>query len=88
MNVLIYYVLLHKINIAVGSRSNAASKRNVKKLFNLSKQKDQRSVKDGVKQFKNIIHNFSSYFLTKEKIEVLSYELDQHLSKLHWPQHY
>ena len=78
-NNLIYSVLLHKFNIAVRSRSNAVSKRHVKKLFNLRKQKDQRSLNDEEKQSKNIIHNFQSYSLTKEEVEALSYGLDQNI---------
>ena len=38
-NVLIFSVLLCKINIAVRSRSNAFTKRHDKKLFNVHKQK-------------------------------------------------
>ena len=79
MNTLIYSTLIHKINIAVRSRSNAVSKRHDKKLFNLRKQEYQRSLNDEEKQSKNIIHNFSSYSLTKEEVEALSYELDQHI---------
>ena len=52
--VLIYSVLLHKINIAVRSSSNAVSKRYDNKHFNLCKQKDQRSLNDGEKQSRNI----------------------------------
>ena len=39
--------------MAVRSSSNAVSKRHDKKLFNLRKQKDQRSLNDGAKQSKN-----------------------------------
>lgn len=54
LNVLIYSVLLHKINIAVRSSSNTVSKRYDNKHFNLCKQKDQRSLNDGEKQSRNI----------------------------------
>ena len=79
LNVLIYSVLFHKINIAVRSRSDAVSKIHDKKLFNLRKQKNQRSLNDEEKQSKNIRHNFSSYSLTKEEVEALSYGIDQHI---------
>ena len=73
-------MLFHKINITVRSRSNAVSKIHDKKLFNLRKQKNQRSLNDEEKQSKNIRHNFSSYSLTKEEVEALSYGIDQHIS--------
>ena len=72
LNVLVYSVLLHKINIAFRSRSNAVSKRHDKKLFNLRKQNNQRSFTDREKQSSYIIHNFSSYSLTREEDEAFS----------------
>ena len=68
LNVLIYSVFFHKINIAVRSSSNAVSKIHDQKLFNLRKQKNQRSLNDEEKQSKNIRHSFSSYSLTKDLI--------------------
>ena len=49
LNVFIYSVLPHKINIAV-----RIGQRHEKKLFNLRKQKDLQSLNDGEKQSKNI----------------------------------
>ena len=51
--------------------------RHEENLFNLRKQKDLQSFNDGEKQSKNIIHDFSSYSLTRE--EALSYGIDQHI---------
>ena len=41
--------------------------------------KNQRSLNEEEKQSKNIRHNFSSYSLTKEEVEALSYGIDQHI---------
>ena len=43
--------------------------------------KNQRSLNEEEKQSKNIRHNFSSYSLTKEEVEALSYGIDQHIPK-------
>lgn len=76
LNVFLYSVLLHKINIAVSGTSNAVIKRHDKKNFNLRKQEYQGSLKDETKQSKNILHNFSSYFFTKDEVEALPYRLE------------
>ena len=60
INVLIYSVLLHKINIAVWSRLNVISKTHDKTLFTLCKQIVQPSLNENAKQCKNIMHNCSS----------------------------
>lgn len=75
----LYSVLLHKINIAVSGTSNDVGKRHDKKNFNLRKQEYQGSLKYETKQSKNILHNFSSYSFTKDKVEVLSYRIDQYI---------
>ena len=43
--------------------------------------KNQRSLNEEEKQSKNIRHNFSSYSLTKDEVEALSYGIDQHIPK-------
>ena len=48
-------------------------------FFTLHEQKDQRSLNEREKQSKNITYNFSSYSLTKEEVEALSYGLDRHI---------
>ena len=77
LNVLIYSVLLHKMNITFRNRLYAVSKRPNEKFFNLGKQSDKRNFNDRAKQSKYVTDNFSSYFLTKGEDILLCYEFDQ-----------
>ena len=78
LSMIIYSVLLNKINIAMRSRMKVIKLRQNKKICNLPK-------KHGIDKLsynkipKNIIHNFSTYDLTKDEIQALSYGLDQHV---------
>ena len=78
LSMIIYSVLLNKINIAIRSRMKVIKLRHNKKICNLRK-------KHGIGKLsynkipKNTIHNFSTYDLTKDEIQALSYGLDQHV---------
>ena len=78
LSMIIYCVLLNKINIAIRSRMKVIKLRHNKKICSLRK-------KHGIDKLsynkipKNIIHNFSTYDLTKDEIQALSYGLDQHV---------
>ena len=78
LSMIIYSVLLNKINIDIRSRMKVIKLRHNKKICNLRK-------KHGIDKLsynkipKNIIHNFSTYDLTKDEIQALSYGLDQHV---------
>ena len=77
LSMIIYSVLLNKINIAIRSRMKVIKLRHHKKICNLGK-------KHGIDKLsynkipKNRIHNFSTYELTKDEIQALSYGLDKH----------
>ena len=58
--------------------SYVVSKTHDKNFSKVCKQKDQPGLNDQTKQCKIIMHNFSSYSLTKEEVEALG--LDQHIS--------
>ena len=78
LSMIIYSVLLNKINIAITSRMKVIKLHHNKKICNLR-------MKHGIDKLlynkipKNIIHNFSTYDLTKDEIQALSYGLDQHV---------
>ena len=78
LSMIIYSVLLNKINIAIRSRMKVIKLRHNKKICSLRKKHgiDKLSYN---KLSKNIIHNFSTYDLTKDEIQALSYGLDQHV---------
>ena len=78
LSMIIYSVLLNKISTAIRSRMKVIKLCHNKKIRNLCK-------KHGIDKLsynkipKNIIHNFSTYDLTKDKMRALSYGLDQHV---------
>ena len=78
LSMITYSVLLNKTNIAIRSRMKVIKLRHNKKICNLRK-------KPGIDKLsynkipKNIIHNFSTYDLTKDEIQALSYGLHQHI---------
>ena len=63
--------------MVVRSRKKAINLRHKKKLLNLRKR--QYNYDDTANIQKNIIHNFSTYVLTKLEEEALIYGLDQHI---------
>ena len=79
LNLLVYSTLLHKINIAVKSRSIAISFKDKKKLMNLRKKQQEHNERTVVYLPKEVAHKFSSYKLSKEEHEALSYSLDYHI---------
>ena len=80
LSLLIYSTLLRKINIAVKSISIAISFKHKKKLMNLRKKQQEHNKRIAVYVPKELVHNFSSHKLSKEKHEALSYSLDYHIS--------
>ena len=79
LSLLIYSTLLRKINIAVKSISIAISFKHKKKLMNLRKKQQEHNKRAAVYVPKEVVHNFSSYKLSKEEHEALSYSLDYHI---------
>ena len=75
----VYSPFLHKINITVKSRSIAISFKHKKKLMNLRKKQQEHNKRAAVYVPKEVVHNFSSYKLSKEEHEALSYSLDYHI---------
>ena len=75
---IIYSVLLNKMNIAIRSRMKVIKLRHNKQICNLRKRHGIDKLSHN-KIPKNIIHNFSTYDLTKDEIQALSYCLDQHV---------
>ena len=79
LSLLVYSALLHKINIAVKSRLTAISFKYKKKLMNLQKKQQEHKKRAAVYVPKEVVHNFSSYKISKEEHEALSYSLDYHI---------
>ena len=79
LSLLIYSTLLRKINIAVKSISIAISFKHKKKLMNLRKKQQEHNKRAAVYVPKEVVQNFSSYKLSKEEHEALSYSLDYHI---------
>ena len=79
LSLLIYSTLLRKINIAVKSISIAISFKHKKKLMNLRKKQQEHNKRAAVYVPKEVVHTFSSYKLSKEEHEALSYSLDYHI---------
>ena len=78
LSMIIYSVLLNKINIAITSRMKVIKLHHNKKICNLRKKHCIDKLPYN-KIPKNIIHNFSTYDLTKDEMQALSYGLDQHV---------
>ena len=78
LSLMVYSVLLNRINIAIKSRAKVIKLRHNKKICNLRKRHSTDKLSK-TKAPKNIIHNFSSYGLTEEEIQALSHGLDQHI---------
>ena len=76
LTILVYTVLLQRINMVVRSRKKAMNLRYQKKLLTLRKR--QYICNETANFQKNIIHNFYTYAITKKE-EALTYVLDQHI---------
>ena len=72
LSLLVYNALLHKINITAISRSIAISFKHNKKLMNLRKKQQEHNKRAAVYVPKEVVHNFSSYKLSKEEHEAFS----------------
>ena len=72
LSLLVYNTLLHKINITAISRSIAISFKHNKKLMNLRKKQQEHNKRAAVYVPKEVVHNFSSYKLSKEEHEAFS----------------
>ena len=81
LSTVLYCVLLHKINIATKSRSIAISHSHKHKRKNLNLQhKQKKSYNSNISYTtKNVVHNFSSYELSQEEHEALSYGLEHRI---------
>ena len=80
LGLILFNAIIKKTNIVVKSKIKAITYRHEKKLKNLQKL-HQNSVNTKTKQHpvKQIIHNCSSYVLSRDEKIVLSYGLDQHI---------
>ena len=78
LSLMVYLVLLNRINIAIKSRVKVIKLRNNKKICNLRKRHGIDKLSQ-TKPPKNVIHIFLSHDLTEEEIQALSHGLDQHI---------
>ena len=78
LSLMVYSVLLNRINIAIKSRVKVIKLQHNKKICNLRKRYGTDKLSE-TKPPKNVIHNFSSYHPTEEEIQALSHGLDQHI---------
>lgn len=77
LHIMIYSVLLHKVNLAVESKSKVLRIRDNKKPLTFKKQQKETTNSSDFIQ-KEAIHNFLSYNLCKKE-HMLSYSLDHHI---------
>ena len=79
-NVIFYNWIIHQINIATKSKFKVVSKRHLKKLEKFWKRKAvMRNETIPSMYIKHTVHNFSSYVLSDEEYNPLSYGLDHHI---------
>ena len=78
LSLMVYSVLLNRINIAIISRVKVIKLLQNKKICNLRKRHGIDKLSNS-KPPKNVIHNFRSYDFTEEEIQALSHGLDQHI---------
>ena len=79
LHIMIYSVLLHKVNLAVESKSKVLRIRDNKKPLTFKKQQKETTNSSDFIQ-KEAIHNFLSYNLCKKE-HMLSYSLDHHIPR-------
>ena len=81
LSVVIYNALLHQINIAVKNWIIVFKLRQGKKLNNLKlKQETNNYVDQCIQSYiKHTVHNFSSYVMSNEEYNALSFGLDHHI---------
>ena len=82
-SIILYSALLHKINLAIKSRSIAISHKHKKKILNLQ-HKQQKCYNCNISYTpKEVVHSFSSYVLWQEEHDALSHGLEHQIpSKL------
>ena len=73
-NIILYNTLIHQVNFAVKSRFKSLKLRQNKKLikFRKNQPKYDKSTTQ-TERVRNIVHNFSSYPLSDEELDALSY---------------
>ena len=76
LSLMVFSVLLNRINIAIKSIVKVIKLRHNRKICNLRKRHGIDKLPK-TKPSKNLINNFSSYNLTDEEIQALSHGLDQ-----------
>ena len=80
LGLILFNAIIKKTNVFVKSRIKAITYRHEKKLKNLRKlQQNYVNTKTKQHPVKQIIHNPSSYVLSRDEKIVLSYGLDQHI---------
>ena len=78
LSLMVYSVLLHRIDIAIKSRVKVIKFRHNKKICNLRRRSNIDKLSK-TRPPKKVIHNFSSHDLTEEEIQALSHGLDKHI---------
>ena len=79
LNLVILNTVFHQLNTALKNKLKVTTNRHQKKLMKKRKQQESKFNKSTTTYIKNIINNFSSYQLTTEKHNALSYGLDCHI---------
>ena len=80
LKLILYYSLLHRINVAVKSRVKAITTRHLNKLTNLrNKRSTYSSNSNHISFIKNTVYNMSFYTLTEDEYNTLAFGLDQHI---------
>ena len=78
LSLMVYSVLLNRINIAIKSIMKVIKLRHNKKICNLRKWHGIDKLSK-IKPPKNVMHNFLSYDLTEEENQALSHGLDKNI---------
>ena len=80
LNIILYNTLIQQVNISIKSPFKSLTLRPNKKLVKFCKiQQKYNKSKTQTEINGNIVHNFSSYALTHDEINALSYGLDHHI---------
>ena len=79
VGLILYNTLIYHTNKAVNSRLKVISLRRNKKLIKLSEQQKKSRKNKEKRIHREILHNYSTYTLSDEQYETLSFGLDTHI---------
>ena len=79
LGLILFNVIMYRLDRSLKLKSNAISQRHIKKLSKLCNQTKLASGENPAIYIPQTVHNFSSYHLTMEEEKALSFGLDEHI---------